>query len=575
MIRLKGTAGVGGTILAKAVVIQKNTTSVAATPAGGSTQEIERLNAARAAYVADLDQLYEKSLREVDTQTAQVFRAYKAIVTDESFFAKVNDDIEQKGVSAVCVIKDHQEKTSKKIRAIDNPYLRERADDIENVCMELIRRLNYEKSVAEQLDGLDYPFVIVADNLSPEDTVRLDKQYLQGFATQGGGATSHVMILANSVGLAAVVGVNQLLEKVKTGDILCISGERCECIINPDESADHEIMGRQKYEASRTRLFAESLSKPAQTADGKHIKVNINVGDQESIEKINSEYCDGVGLFRTEFLFMGQNDYPDEDSQFEVYKKAAIKTNGKELIIRTLDIGGDKSLAYMKLPKENNPFLGYRAIRICLDRKDIFLTQLRAILRASVYSNVKIMFPMIVTVEELREARQMVEIAKNQLRQEHKQFNEKIQVGIMIETPAAVLLSDVLAKYSDFFSIGTNDLIQYTTATDRMNEMVHSLYDPCNISVLRGIHTVIQNAHQAGISVGMCGEAASDEHLIPLLLGMGLDEFSVAAAKFAATKYTILQCNMKTCGFLAENVIRCEDIASVKERLKALSVISK
>jgi phosphotransferase system enzyme I (PtsI) len=409
--------------------------------------------------------------------------------------------------------------------------------------------------------------------LTPEDTIRLDRARLGGFITEKGGATTQAVLLAKVIGIPAVVGAAGIVERVSNGQLIYINGDEGYAIVEPDAaflesfSVKKEVLERQKTQ------FDGIAAQQAVSIDGRAVHVCVNAGDTDSLRALDMEKCDGVGLFRTEFLFMGQRGYPDEEVQFSVYRELVQKAKGKEVVIRTLDIGGDKQLDYMGIPAESNPFLGYRAIRICLDRHEMFQTQLCAILRASAYGLVKIMFPMIVTCEELLEAKAAVEKAKAALRARRLSFDEETQIGIMIETPASVLISDKLARHADFFSIGTNDLIQYTTATDRMNEKVQYLYDPCNLSVLRAIATAIENGHAAGIAVGMCGEMASDERLLPLLFGLGLDEFSVVPSQVGRLKYKIQKLNYADLQKRCISVLQADSIDEVKNILKSMGPV--
>jgi len=338
-------------------------------------------------------------------------------------------------------------------------------------------------------------------------------------------------------------------------------------MVGADEETIQVFLKKKEKADHQKALFDARRTAPARSKDGVDLRVNINSGDSVSIRAFDVNSCDGVGLFRTEFLYMGQTDYPSEDIQFDIYRDMAVRTQGKELIIRTLDIGGDKQLDYMDLPKEDNPFLGYRAIRLCLDRTTIFLTQLRAILRASVFGDVKIMFPMIVNLEELLRAKELLEEAKAQLDGQGIPYNRNVAVGIMVETPAAVLLSDQLARHCDFFSIGSNDLIQYTTATDRQNERVQNLYDCCNISFLRAVHMTCENAHKAGIPIGICGETASEPRLIPIWAAMGIDELSVAPGLVGRTKYIFSQLSRTELQPVLREALECSRIDNVKALL--------
>ncbi|MBW7572676.1 phosphoenolpyruvate--protein phosphotransferase [Caproiciproducens faecalis] len=567
MKKITGLAGAGGSELAQAVVLNRQKVTPHKTTVQNSESEVERFRQIQREYAEELDELYQSALADTGEKTAEIFKAYRVIVCDELFFKRPIQTVMEERIGIDYAIEQEKQAVCSRFEVMEDPYMKERASDIRNVCDELIRRLNGLKNTEEQIQSIREPFILVAEDLSPEDTVRIDKTYLRGFITEKGGITSHTVILAKSLGIPAVVGAGKILSSVITGQRLYINGNEGYGISEPDEDFVLSFRREREQQQERKKQYEAVLTEPAVTLNGRRVAVCINSGDAESRRNFCDGFCDGIGLFRTEFLFMDQRACPNEELQFAVYKETAEKAHGKEVIIRTLDIGGDKKLGYMNIPQENNPFLGYRAIRICLDQPKIFLTQLRAILRASAFGNLKIMFPMIVTAEELRKSREMVEKAKAELRAEGIAFNEKIPLGIMIETPASVLISDKLAKEADFFSIGTNDLIQYTTATDRMNEKVQYLYDPCNLSVLRAIHQVIQNAHKAGIPVGMCGEAASDARLTPLLLAMGLDEFSVAPAQLGRIKYLIRRCDTDKLTDWVNDVLESDSIDEVKQRL--------
>ena len=569
MKKYTGLAGSGGCEVLPAVLLRKEKPASMKRTVSDCAAEIEHFRVVQQAYAAELDELGRKAHEEAGEDAANIFKAYRAIASDDIFFRKPIKRVQEESCSIDWAIETEKEKVCAKIAAMNDPYMKERASDIRNVCEEIIRRLNGTPDAGTGILNIREPFVLVAEDLTPEDTIRLDKTWLRGFLTEKGGITSHAVILAKTLGIPAVVGVTGIMGDIRAGQMIYIDGNEGYGVVDPDEDWINSCRQHKTRQDEQNRIFAAMAGEPAVTVDGHRAAVCVNAGDAGSCEDFAAGSCDGIGLFRTEFLFMNQRDYPDEERQFTAYRQIAASAQGKEVIIRTLDIGGDKQLDYMDIPRESNPFLGYRAIRICLDREAVFLTQLRAILRASVYGQIKIMFPMIVTLEELRAAKAMLEKAKASLRADGLAFAEAIPVGIMIETPAAVLISDKLARESAFFSIGTNDLIQYTTATDRMNEKVQYLYDPCNLSVLRAIATVIRNGHQAGIPVGMCGEAASDERLTPLLLAFGLDEFSVVPAQVGRIKHRIRRCNLSRIQGLAGQVLEADTAEEVKKLLAA------
>ncbi len=541
MIEIKGLPGATGCVAGTAVVFETRAINTARESIADAEGELTLLEGARERYGAALVKLADRSRAEHGDEGAAIFEAYQEILSDDFFFDGVKELITAERVCSGWAIDQKRAETEAMFMAVDDPYLQARAADINNVCQELTAEIQGIVTGDPFAGVAGEALVIFAEDLTPADTVRMDRSRLAGMVTERGGVTSHTVILAKALGIPAVVGAGAMLDKVHTGDTVLVDGARGSAILGADESAKADFLLRKAAADTQKALFDACKAKPAYSKDGYHTRVNVNSGDKESIETFNAENCDGVGLFRTEFLYMGQTDYPSEDFQYEIYKDMAVKGQGKELIIRTLDIGGDKQLDYMDMPQEFNPFLGYRAIRLCLDRPEVFKTQLRAILRAAVHGNIKIMFPMIVNLEELLQAKAILEESKAELRAAGVPFKEEVPVGIMIETPAAVLLSDHLAKHVAFFSVGSNDLIQYTTATDRQNERVQYLYDSCNISVIRAIKMACDNAHAAGAEIGICGETASEARLIPLWVAMGIDELSVAPALVGRTKYIVSQ----------------------------------
>lgn len=567
MIEIKGLPGATGCVAGAAVVFESRAVCTDRAAVADAQAEIDALEAARNRYAASLVKLTEQAKAEHGDEGAAIFEAYQEIVGDDFFFDGVKDLIRDEGVCSGWAIEQKRSETEAMFMAVDDPYLQARAADINNVCQELTAEIQ-GVAIGDPFSGVEgEDLIIFAEDLTPADTVRMDRTRLRGMVTERGGVTSHTVILAKALGIPAIVGAGPMLDKVHTGDVVLVDGALGTAVLGADAAAQADFLARKARADRQQALFDACKAKPALSRDGFLTRVNVNSGDKESIETFCAENCDGVGLFRTEFLYMGQSDYPSEDFQYEAYRDMAVKTAGKELIIRTLDIGGDKQLDYMDMPKEFNPFLGYRAIRLCLDRPEVFKTQLRAILRAAVHGNVKIMFPMIVNLEELLRAKELLEEAKAELKARGAEFRADVPVGIMVETPAAVLLSDVLAKHVSFFSVGSNDLIQYTTATDRQNEGVQYLYDSCNISVLRAIKLTCDNAHANGVEIGICGETASEPRLIPLWVALGIDELSVAPALVGRTKYIVSQLSKSEQQATLEAVLASSSIPAVKETL--------
>jgi phosphotransferase system enzyme I (PtsI) len=539
MKTLKGIGGSAGYAAGTAVVKRGAQAKPEKYSVTDSALEEARFRRAQDDCETRFAELQERASRDIGPDEAEIFGAYRTILQDDVFFKKAIDRSKAESVNIEYAIYEECRSVMGMFEAMDDPYLRERAADIENVCNEIIGCLSGGGSDFAVEAGSINDVIVVAEDLTPAETVKMDKSRIRGFVTEKGGVTSHTVILAKALGIPAIIGVSGLMREVAGKERLTLDAYGGTVGINPDESEFSEFMKTCEKDRKLQLQYGLSAGKPADTIDGFHIDVLVNTGDADSIKAFDAGKCDGIGLLRTEFIYMGRSDYPDENAQYEVYSDIARRASGKEVIIRTLDIGGDKQLGYMDIPKEDNPFLGYRAIRLCLDRREVFHTQLRAILRASAHGNVKVMFPMIVTLEELRSAKGILERAKQSLRDDGLPFNEDIAAGIMVETPAAALLADQLAKEADFFSIGSNDLIQYVTATDRMNERVQYLYDSCNLSVLRAIRMVAQSAVHEGIPWGICGEVASDERLLPVWVALGVSELSVVQSQVGKIKHLI------------------------------------
>ena len=427
--------------------------------------------------------------------------------------------------------------------SMDNEYMRERAADIKDVTNRVLRHILGIKVV--DLSALSEEVILIAHDLTPSDTATMNKNMVLGFLTDIGGRTSHTAIMARTLEIAAVVGLNDATEKIKDGDFVVFNGETGEVIVNPDkETINKYSQLKAKFDEEKEAL-KQLIGKASTTLDERHVELAGNIGSPNDLEGLLKNDAEGVGLYRTEFLYMDkEDDFPTEDEQYEAYKAVLEGMNGKPIVIRTLDIGGDKELKYFKMDEEMNPFLGYRAIRLCLDRTDIFKTQLRALYRASVHGKLRIMFPMISSLEELLKAKEILKEVLAEMDAEGIAYSNDVEVGMMIEIPSAAVISDILAKHVDFFSIGTNDLIQYTCAVDRMNQKISYLYNQFNPAVLRLIKMVIDNAHKEGKWVGMCGEAAGDQRMIPILLGMGLDEFSMSPISILPARKFITSVSM-------------------------------
>ncbi|NLC67041.1 MAG: phosphoenolpyruvate--protein phosphotransferase [Clostridium sp.] len=485
-----------------------------------------------------LEDVKRKVLESMGEEEAKIFEAHIMFFDDPEFVGSIENEIENNFSNAMQATYMISENFIAIFESMDDDYMRERAADIKDVSKRLLRNL---VGIDDNFIIEDKNTIIVSEDLTPSDTASLDREKVIAFLTDIGGKTSHSAIMARTLEIPAIVGMKDISKELENGDFIIVDGFKGEVIVNPDENAI------DKYKELNDKFLAEKeeLKKlkdvPAITKSGKRIEVAANIGSPDDIDSAIANGADGIGLFRTEFLYMDRDEMPTEKEQFESYKYVLEKMEGKPVVIRTLDIGGDKKLSYLDMPEEMNPFLGYRAIRLCLDQKDIFKVQLRALLRASVFGNLKVMYPMISSIGEFNEAMDLVDLCKKELDSEGLKYSNDIEWGIMVEIPAAAVMADELAKDVDFFSIGTNDLIQYTLAADRMSEKVSYLYDPMHPAVLRLIKMTIEGAHKEGKWVGMCGEMAGDEEAITTLLDYGLDEFSMSASSILGAKKIILE----------------------------------
>ncbi|MCI6275929.1 MAG: phosphoenolpyruvate--protein phosphotransferase [Clostridium sp.] len=499
--------------------------------------EKEKLQNALEQCRAQLTAIKEKALVEMGEEKAAVFDSHIMLLDDPEFTGAMEMEIESSNANALKAVDSVAQTFLMIFESMEDEYMRERAADIKDVANRI--KLNLAgKAMGLNIEATNT--IVVAYDLTPSDTAQLDRSKVVAFLTDIGGRTSHSAIMARTLEIPAVVGLNDITSSVKDGDFIIVDGLEGNVILNPDEATVKEYEAkRDAYEKEKEEL-KKLIDVKVKTKSGKRIEVCGNIGKPEDVHKVIENGADGIGLFRTEFLYMDRDDMPTEEEQYEAYKYVLEKMEGKPVVIRTLDIGGDKKLTYLPMPEEMNPFLGYRAIRLCLDRKDIFKVQIRALLRASYYGNLKIMFPMISSLSEFEQAKNFVEECKAELLNEGQKVSDSIEIGIMVEIPAAAVMADELAKHVDFFSIGTNDLIQYTLAADRMSEKVSYLYNPMHPAVLRLIKMTIEGAHSAGKWCGMCGEMAGDETAIATLVEYGLDEFSMSASSILGAKKIII-----------------------------------
>lgn len=540
-----GTAASPGIAMGRALVIKNESLDITRKPIETPDVEIARFRNAIARSKRDLEFVLDTAMKNLGKDKAEIFEAHLLMLEDPEILVQTENLIGQEGINAEHAYQQVTQTFIRTMESMNNEYMRERAVDVRDVSQRVLRALLQQEYV--DLANLPHETILVAQDLTPSDTTVMNKSAVLGFITDIGGRTSHTAIIARTLEIPAVVGMRDISKRIVNGDFLVVNGDSGEVFINPDETTLQNLKTVQYEQLAIKKALEEYRGRPTSTKDGHKVELAANIGTPKDIEVLLRSDAEGVGLYRTEFVFMNRNSLPTEQEQFEAYKAVLQAVNPKPVIIRTLDVGGDKSLPYLKLEKELNPFLGYRAIRICLDQKDVFKTQLRALLRASVHGNLKIMFPMISSLEELTQAKEVLEEVKAELTDAKIAFSNQVQVGIMIEVPSAAVISDILAKHVDFFSIGTNDLIQYMCAVDRMNEKIHHLYSAYNPGVLRMLKTVIDAAHKAGIWCGMCGEVAGDPALVPLLVGMGLDEFSMSPGSVLPIRKLIGSLNKKEC----------------------------
>ena len=559
---LQGIAASDGIAIAKVYTLTEPDLTVTKVTVEDSEKEVSRLDDALAASIKDVELIKETALKNLGEEEAQVFDAHLMVLSDPELIGQVKDSITSNKVNAESALKEVTDMFISIFAGMeDNPYMQERAADIRDVSKRILAHLLGVKipSPATIKDEV----IIVAADLTPSDTAQLNRQYVKALVTDIGGRTSHSAIMARSLEIPAIVGTKEVTSIAKDGDIIIVDGLSGDVFLNPSEEVVAEYRAKAEAFAAQQAEWEKLKDSKTYTKDGHQVELAANIGTPKDLEGVVNNGAEGVGLYRTEFLYMDSHEMPTEEDQFEAYKAVLEGMNGKPVVVRTMDIGGDKELPYLPLPHEMNPFLGYRAIRISLNEPEMFRTQLRALLRASVYGKLRIMFPMIATLNDFRGAKALLEEEKAKLIAEGVAVSDDIQVGIMIEIPAAAVLAHQFAKEVDFFSIGTNDLIQYTMAADRMNERVSYLYQPYNPSILTLIKHVIDSAHKEGKWAGMCGEMAGDQTAVPLLVGLGLDEFSMSASSVLKTRSLIAKLTLSDMQALADKAIN--ECATVQE----------
>jgi phosphotransferase system enzyme I (PtsI) len=567
MTFLQGIAASNGIAIAKAYRLVEPNLSFDKKTIEDTTSEVSRFKSAIEKSKAELEAIRDRAHIELGADKAAIFEAHLLVLTDPELNGPIEDKITSEKVNAESALKDTADMFVMMFEQMDNEYMKERAADIRDVTKRVLSHLLGVQLVNPSMIAEEV--IIVAEDLTPSDTAQLNRQYVLGFTTDIGGRTSHSAIMARSMEIPAVVGTKTATEEINNGDLVIVDGLKGEVHINPTPELVAEYRNiHEQFEAQKIE-WAKLVNEKTVSADDHHVELAANIGTPNDLKGVVANGGEGVGLYRTEFLYMGRDQLPTEEEQFDAYKAVLEGMNGKPVVVRTLDIGGDKELPYLQLPKELNPFLGFRAIRLCLEEQDIFRTQLRALLRASSYGNLKIMFPMIATLDEFREAKAILEDEKQKLIAAGQTVSERIELGIMVEIPSTAVLADQFAKEVDFFSIGTNDLIQYTMAADRMNQRVSYLYQPYSPSILRLVKMVIDAAHAEGKWAGMCGEMAGDETAIPLLLGLGLDEFSMSATSILKARSLIKKLTKSEMESLANQVLNMQTTTQVIDAVNA------
>ncbi|MBO0996127.1 phosphoenolpyruvate--protein phosphotransferase, partial [Bacillus sp. SD088] len=563
---LKGIGASAGIAIAKAYRLQEPELTIEKREIADKAAEKQRFEQAIDRSKAELETIKDHANHELGADKAEIFAAHLLVLSDPELLTPVLDKIGLEGINAEVAMKETADQFVSIFESMDNDYMKERAADIRDVTKRVIANLLGVQIPNPSL--ISEEVVVIAEDLTPSDTAQLNRQFVKGFTTDIGGRTSHSAIMARSMEIPAVVGTKIATARIENGMMVIVDGLDGAVLIDPSaEEMAYYQEKKAKYEAQKAE-WAKLVHEPTRSKDGQHVELAANIGTPDDIKAVLENGGEAVGLYRTEFLYMGKDQLPTEDEQFEAYKTVLEKMAGKSVVVRTLDIGGDKKLSYLQLPKEMNPFLGFRAIRLCLEEQDIFRTQLRALLRASHYGNLKIMFPMIATISELKEAKAILQEEEEKLVARGVEVSDSIEIGMMVEIPSTAVLADQFAKEVDFFSIGTNDLIQYTMAADRMNERVGYLYQPYNPAILRLVSMVIDAAHQEGKWVGMCGEMAGDPIAIPLLLGLGLDEFSMSATSILPARSQIKELEKEQAKTIKETVLSMNTSEEVIEFVK-------
>ncbi|MBR3771368.1 MAG: phosphoenolpyruvate--protein phosphotransferase [Clostridium sp.] len=547
---VNGKSVFGGVAIGKISVYNKAQQQIERYHVDNVEEEVKRFEVAKTTALSQLKDLYKKALAEVGEANAMIFEVHQMMLEDLDYNESITNMISTQKVNAEYAVGITADNFAQIFSSMDDAYMKERAADVKDISERLVTVLSGKCG-----SGNDFsePVIILADDLAPSETVQLDKEKVLAFVTRQGSSNSHTAILARTMNIPALIGVDVDINADYNGVKAIVNGFSGEFIIEPDEETEAKNEARRQEEIKKKELLQQMKGQETVTLDGQKLNLYANIGNVEDVASVLQNDAGGIGLFRSEFLYLESNDYPTEEEQFQKYRQVVETMHGKKVIIRTLDIGADKQVDYFNMDKEENPALGYRAIRICLDRKEIFRTQLRALFRASAFGKLSIMFPMIISVNEVKEIKKMVEEVKAELKEQGLAYSDDVELGIMIETPASVMISDLLAKEVDFFSIGTNDLTQYTLAIDRQNPKLDPIYDPHHPAVLRMIKTVVDNAHANGIWAGICGELGADPELTELFLAMGLDELSVSPSLILGLR----------------KAVRSTDVSKIKDEILA------
>ncbi len=565
-MRIKGIAASDGIAISKVFKLEEVVLNVTDDSIENVENELSKLKEAIETSVKELQVIREKTAVKLDEEHAMIFDAHIQIAEDPEIARQVEDMIKSSNVNGAHAFKTVSEMFAQMFESMDNDYMKERAADVRDVARRVIAHLLGVRLSDPTM--INSEVIVCANDLTPSDTAQLDREFVKGFITNIGGRTSHSAIMARSLEIPAIVGTKNIMESVENGDTVILDGLDGEVIINPSDEDVEAYKAKHVEFLEKVAIWSKFVNEKTVTTDSKHVELAANIGSPDDVESVLKNGGEGVGLYRTEFLYMNNDNFPTEDEQYIAYKMVLESLQNKKVVIRTLDIGGDKHLDYLPMDEELNPFLGHRALRLCLEKTDLFKTQLKALLRAGVHGDLHIMFPMVATLDELRSAKSILNECKVELKAEGKSYSDDIKVGIMVEIPAVAILADQFAKEVDFFSIGTNDLIQYSFAADRMNQKVSYLYQPYNPSLLRLIKMVIDASHKEGIWTGMCGEMAGDQIAAPILLGLGLDEFSMSATSILQTRHLFSKLSYKEMKEMAEACLNMQTHSEVQAFVK-------